>query len=303
MGFSLFMPLMMVFKSTMQMRMECVSLELVAMASRLWDANQYGVHVTSAGGHSMNIQGEKTSSTLAGHIGLIKNRSTGSSPDVLALQVGNTNPGVGCNFLTFYDGTGNILGEVQGNESGGVSFVSHGSDYAEYLPVLDREEHFEAGDVVGIYSGHISKLTRNADNVMVISGEAAIIGNRPDSSGAGSETIRNHEVVSFVGQVRTKVEGVVHPGYWIAASGNNDGTAVAIPPEDIKAHHQILGQAWERSANPGVKRIRTAVGLDRGQVWAKLIGSQQAELNSLHQMIREMREEIARSNRELNNTN
>ena len=39
-----------------------------------------------------------------------------TSPDVLALKVGNTgNPGGASNFITFFNGNNTILGEVQGN--------------------------------------------------------------------------------------------------------------------------------------------------------------------------------------------
>ncbi len=244
-----------------------------------------GIHVRHANLFSMYIQGDKSASTLQGHIGLIKNRNSGTSPDVLALQVGNQpNPGAGCNFLTFYNGLNNIIGEVQGNGNGGVSYTSPGSDYAEYLPVLDQSEIFQPGDVVGIYHGHISKQTKNADRVMVITDQAAVLGNSPVHK-SDDIAIHTHETVSFVGQVQTSVLGPVHSGDWIVASGNGDGLGIAVNTSDIKLYHQIIGQAWESSTLNGIKRINTAVGINHMAAWTQLIRSQQSQIDDLKEMI------------------
>jgi len=57
----------------------------------------------------------------------------------------------------------------------------------------------------------------------------------------------------------------VQAGDLIMASGLNDGIGVGVSPEEISAEQfeQIVGQAWETSAVPGVKSVRVAVGLIR----------------------------------------
>ncbi|MEE8583765.1 MAG: hypothetical protein V3T83_02830, partial [Acidobacteriota bacterium] len=51
-------------------------------------------------------------------------------------------------------------------------------------------------------------------------------------------------------------------GDCIVASGLNDGTGVAVSPEEMTAnqHSLVVGQAWESSSAPGVKLINTVVG-------------------------------------------
>ncbi|MBK8506234.1 MAG: hypothetical protein IPL46_30960 [Saprospiraceae bacterium] len=79
-----------------------------------------GVHVYRANRWSMNIQGDRSAVGLPdGHIAQIYNRSSLTSPDVLALKVGTAgNPGAGANFITFFNGSDDILGEVQGQWHG-----------------------------------------------------------------------------------------------------------------------------------------------------------------------------------------
>jgi hypothetical protein len=60
-----------------------------------------------------------------------------------------------------------------------------------------------------------------------------------------------------------KVRGPVSAGQLILPSGVNDGTAIALSPEaaaDAGAT-QVIGIAWQSSAEVGVKLIRTAIGL------------------------------------------
>ena len=54
-------------------------------------------------------------------------------------------------------------------------------------------------------------------------------------------------------------------GDFIIASGLDDGIGMAVAPERItpEQFEQVLGQAWEASADAGVKSVRTAVGLIR----------------------------------------
>ena len=78
-------------------------------------------------------------------------------------------------------------------------------------------------------------------------------------------------------------------GDFIVASGLNDGTGIAVSPDCITSEQfeQVVGQAWESSADLGVKSVRTAVGLiDRDPTVNRLLDStrrqaaQIAELNT-----------------------
>jgi hypothetical protein len=170
--------------------------------------------------------------------------------------------------------------------------------------VLSENEQFQPGDIVGVQQGKISHKTFGAAQVMVVTDQAAVLGNMP----AGSEDdkkIKGYETVSFIGQVRTKVRGKVQAGDWIIASGDDDGTGVAVASEDIGLEHQIVGRAWESSSNTEIKRVNTVVGLDQSEAIMQVIKSQenrirsqekrnqeqQMEIETLRQMIMEMKQD------------
>ena len=226
----------------------------------IFDAIGDGLKVDNSEGYSLNVQGTKNlSAGLIGHIAQLYNKSPGSSPDVLALKVGSPNPNTGSNFITFYDGNDTALGRIEGNGSGSIQLLAPGGDYAELLPKIDPNQDFSAGDIVGVFGGHISYQTTGADRVMVITDQAIVVGNQPKISG---EIFEEYEQVSFIGQVPTQVMGPVESGDWIVASGRSDGTGMALTASELTLDHQILGQAWESSSDPGVKRVNTVVGLD-----------------------------------------
>ena len=189
----------------------------------------------------------------------IENTSSNSRADVLELKVARTTPGSGNNYVTFQKGASNrIAGQIEGNGAGGVNYKSSGSDFAEWLPRLDREERIEAGDIVGVFEGRISRKTAGANQVMVISTAPIVLGNSPSES---EEHL--YEKVAFVGQAPVKVRGPIKAGDYIIASGLNDGTSVAVSPEEMTTSQRslVVGQAWESSSDLGVKLVNTAVGL------------------------------------------
>ena len=95
---------------------------------------------------------------------------------MLALKVGRIdNPGSGINFITFYKGDDVRVGRIEGNASGGVLYGTTGADYAECLPRLQEEEVVEAGDIVGVYGGKVSRSTQGAIQLMVITDRPALL--------------------------------------------------------------------------------------------------------------------------------
>lgn len=212
-------------------------------------ANQFHVR-GSAGGSAY---------TMGGHVASIENEAT-SSADVLALKIAEGgDPGTDANFLSFIDGDGDLLGEIQANGSGGIEYASSGADFAEMLPVRDPAVAVEAGDVVGVRGGTVGLETNGADRVMVITGRPALVGN---TRGETTSTSAERVPVSFVGQVDVRVRGPAGTGDLLVPSGREDGTARAVSPGsyDPAGHGPVLGQAWETRTGPGVSRVRTVIG-------------------------------------------
>lgn len=205
----------------------------------------------------------------------IENTDASNGADVLALTVQETQPDADTNFLTFFDGSDDVLGEVEGNGSGGVVFKSNGADYAEYLPALDPSETLVAGDLVAVRSGRITRDTSSFDQLMVISTNPIVIGNKPQD-----ET--NHHKVAFIGQVPVKVIGSVNSGDYLLASGNHNGAAIAKPAAQLRASDRsfIIGRAWDSSEEQGEKLINAAVGLDLGEALVSEIKDLRAQLRS-----------------------
>ena len=200
-----------------------------------------------------------STATPDNHVALIRNSSTGDSPDVLALQVGYTgDPGNGINYVTFFKGDDTGVGAIEGNGSGGVTYKSGAADYAEFLLRLDSEEVIEPGDLVGVFGGRVTRATQGAEQVLVVSSGPIVLGNDP-----GDEEADLYEKAAFLGQVQVRVRGPVAAGDLIVPSGLEDGIGMAVSPEAITAEQfaQAVGQAWESSAEEGIKEVLVAVGM------------------------------------------
>ncbi|MDP0492191.1 MAG: hypothetical protein Q7Q71_14170 [Verrucomicrobiota bacterium JB023] len=217
---------------------------------------------------------------------IIENTDTTSGSDVLALKSQTENPGSDTNYLSFFDGSsassgsGTVLGEIDGNGAGGVRFQSNGADYAEYLPPVDADETLTPGDLVAVRSGKITRDTSSFDQLMVISTNPIIVGNRPANL---PEDESGYYKVAFIGQVPVKVIGAVNSGDYLLASGQHDGTAVAKPASALRASDRahIIGRAWDSSAEEGEKLINAAVGLDLGEALVGEIRNLRNQVDSL----------------------
>jgi hypothetical protein len=241
--------------------------DVLPFAFNATSANQFLIRATGGVGIGTNLpltqlhvaHAINDTATLANHVALVQNTSTGSSGDVLALKLGYTgNPTTSNNFITFFKGDSSSVGSIEGNNSGGVTLAGPGSDYAEWLPQLKAGEAVRPGDLVGVVGGRISKATRGATQVMVVTDSAIVAGNDP------GETKRPGSApVAFVGQVQARVRGPVHAGDLIVPSGREDGTGVAVPPRSISPEQLlgVVGQAWTAAPAPGVKKVRVAIGV------------------------------------------
>ena len=192
--------------------------------------------------------------TVGNHVAFLENLAT-SSGDVLALRSNANQPGAPVNFITFKSASDNI-GAVEGNGSGGVEYKSGGGDFAELLPRKRPAEAIEAGDVVAIKGGAVTKATDGAAQVSVVTDRAAVLGNAP-----GERERARYEKVSFTGQVPVRTRGAVEKGDLLVPSGRADGTARAVAPSSYapQADGPVVGQAWDSSPG-GVQRVNAAVG-------------------------------------------
>lgn len=196
---------------------------------------------------------------------LFENTSGSTSSRVLNLRIDRATPGTNCEYIGFYKSSGQV-GYITGNGAGGVQLTSLGSDFAEYLPRLNVEEEIDAGDLVGVQGGRISKDTARAEQVQVVSTGPIVAGNFP-----GKEREDLFEKVAFIGRAPAKVRGQVQLGDYIVPSGRNDGVGVAVSPDKLTSAHcaRLVGRAWQSSEDEGVKLIDTSVGL---QVSAQALG-------------------------------
>ena len=273
-----------------------------------------GVYVQSAGGDGLDIDGaggvgiEVSGTTneaayfkrsvnaglgLRNHVVLIENTASSATngPDVLALR-SSANPATeNTNFITFFNGSfpNTAVGAVEGNPAGdGVTYKSGGGDFAEYLPRLHEGETLKAGDLVGVYAGHVTKATAGAEQVMIVTGRAAVLGNMPRN-----EEEEGYAAVAFVGQVPIRVVGPVEAGDLLVTSGREDGTARGVPlgaytPED----GPVVGRALESSSGGEVLAL---VGVDEAASLRQVVERQQSEIELLRRELDALRRMVEES--------
>ncbi len=192
------------------------------------------------------------------YVALFANENTGDNANVLKLRVGRGYPLITNHFIRFEYGTGPEVGSITGNSAGGVTYNTAAADFAEYLPLKEPGEQVEAGDIVGIFGGAVSRTTFGTDRVRVISSAPALLGNTPRE-----DRIENYRKVALIGQVTVKVRGIVQAGDYVVPSGLHDGTGVAVAPEKLRPaqYGQIVGVASGSSTEESVKLVVVEVGL------------------------------------------
>ncbi|MCF8239612.1 MAG: hypothetical protein K9I85_15725 [Saprospiraceae bacterium] len=160
----------------------------------------------------------------------------------------------------------------------GVTYESGGADYAEWLMRYDSLESIHFGEVVGVRGGQISKTFETAESYMVVSDKPGVLGAMPAK---GKDHL--YEKVAFMGQVPVKVMGEVQIGDFILPSGNEDGMAIAIRPDqaNVYDYKRIIGVAWSASLpNTMINYINVAVGLQQNQL-ADVVEQMQGVMNEM----------------------
>lgn len=227
-----------------------------------------------------------SNAAINGHIAFIRNTGT-TGANILALQLGNSGViNANNNYISFLRGNGTFAGAIDGGGANNtIRYQSVGSDYAEWLPCLQEDEVIEAGDIVGVFGGKVTKTTEKAHHFMAITDRPIVLGNMPDK-----EQEHLYEQVSFIGQIPIKVRGSVQAGDYIIPSGLNDGTGIAVAPQDLTPSQcgQIVGRAWESSDEVEVKRVNAAVGLDNSSAVATSLMS---EMETLKAELQELKRE------------
>lgn len=147
------------------------------------------------------------------------------------------------NYIAFSDSQQSLIGSIGGHEAyvmgiaqSGIKLESAGADYAEYLEKINPSEQIEPGDIVGVFDGKITKKTKGAHQVMVVSTMPLVIGNKKNNA--------NMLPVVFIGQAPVKVIGQVKSGRYIVASGSNDGSGKVVR---FLFFRTKVGQAWSSS--------------------------------------------------------
>ena len=172
---------------------------------------------------------------------------------------------------------------------GGVTYASKGADYAEWIPKENPNEHFNIGEIVGVKNGHITKNTEDAEQIMIVSSRPIVLGNTPPADEADK-----YVKVGFMGQVMTMVRGKVNVGDYIVPSGHNDGTAIAVSPEDLTIEQipLVAGKAWEGTSDYSVIGfVNVAVGLKTTE-WVDMLRSQAENYEDLKAQVNSMNTEL-----------
>ncbi len=181
---------------------------------------------------------------------MFTNLSTSQTAGVLALKVATSTATLTNNFMTFLDGNGDIIGKVQGNGSGGVSYATTGVDFAEYFRKENPLEEMGKGTVVCLGpTGGATKCQTGKGILGVVSGKAGFIG------GGNHDQDPNYVAVGLVGQLPVNVSsesGKINPGDNLTI--NDNGVVVTATSEG-----QIFGQALEGYSGNGDSQINVRI--------------------------------------------
>ncbi len=172
-------------------------------------------------------------------------------------------------------------------EGAGVTYESGSGDYAEWLERIDPDEQLTAGEIVGLHGGKISKETKGADQVMVISHRPIVLGNMP------RKDKELYEKVAFMGQVPVRVIGEVKKGDYIIPTGDHDGSGRAVSPDKVTIDQlsKVVGVSWADSDLEGPKYVKIIVGL-RTNAYTKAMQDQQSEIESLRSEVAELKADL-----------
>ncbi len=188
---------------------------------------------------------------------------------------------------------------VTSNNNVGVTYSSGAGDYAEWLLKQNPSDVFTPGELVGVNNGFVTKNLWGAEKVMIVSTRPIVLGNMPQK---GNE--KDHVKIAFMGQVPARVIGSVNPGDYILPSEIGSGFAKAVNPKDMttRDYKKIAGVAWSviNKISNDVSLVNVAVGINTNDL-SEIVYKQEEELKALRSEYRELKKEVAASNKALIN--
>ena len=163
----------------------------------------------------------------------------------------------------------------------GVEYASGNGDYAEWLERKDTKELINAGDIVAVVGGRITKNLEGAEQVMVVSHNPIVLGNVPKEG----KNYRGNNI-AFMGQVPVKVMGPVATGDYIVGQSKTPGYGIAKHPNEmtIEDFKYAVGRSWDNDLTDGPKMVNTVVGVHNGD-YLKILKSFENRFNALESKV------------------
>lgn len=163
----------------------------------------------------------------------------------------------------------------------GVEYASGNGDYAEWLERKDTKELINAGDIVAVVGGRITKNLEGAEQVMVVSHNPIVLGNVPKEG----KNYRGNNI-AFMGQVPVKVMGPVATGDYIVGQSHTPGYGIARHPNEmsIEDFKYAVGRSWDNDLTDGPKMVNTVVGVHNGD-YLKILTGFENKLNTLESKV------------------
>jgi hypothetical protein len=98
-----------------------------------------------------------------------------------------------------------------------------GSDYAEYMLKVNKDDHFSPGDIVGIdCNGKVTSLFADSVHFMVVSSQPSIIGGC-----VADIDVKMNEKIAFCGRVNVNCPGAPVGSYIVPACDPETGLIIA----------------------------------------------------------------------------
>eukprot|EP01043_Picozoa_sp_COSAG02_P038478 COSAG02_NODE_2969_length_7640_cov_2.657870_2_plen_1434_part_00 len=128
-------------------------------------------------------------------------------------------------WITFHHHkSGEQMGAIQPSPDGrGINLKSRAGDFAEWHPRAPGQVEFEAGDLVALGPHGLTRETKGARQLGIISRQMVVAGSVPETA----EEQALGDTVAYTGRVMLKVRGKCSAGDHLVPSSLQDGTAIA----------------------------------------------------------------------------
>ncbi len=114
--------------------------------------------------------------------------------------MGDVGSDVNSNFSTFLNVNGDFAGKIRENVSGGTTYTTASTGYAEWYKKSDQSDSLENGDIVCMTTSGVSKCDNNGTILGVVTDIPGFEGNAAHANDDG------YVLVAISGQVATKID-------------------------------------------------------------------------------------------------